>query len=271
VTAHRALLLTIACGWVLVLHMLLLAGSAPIVRRLTMHVAGWPAGTAPLRLALISDTHPSVPGDTLDRLAGSVAQVNALHPDTVLLAGDYRFDGLAWDKPAAAAAVAPLARLRAPLGVYAVLGNHDLYDARAVADTLTAGGIRVLWNEAVRVGPLTILGVADATGDHSDVARAVAGWQAIGGVPVALTHSPDIVPALPPAIRLALAGHTHCGQVRFPLLGAPVTQSRYGDRYGCGVIHEGARTVVVGAGLGTSDLPIRLGAPPDLWLVTLGR
>jgi hypothetical protein len=255
----------------LALHMLLLAASGPVVRRLMVHVAGWPAGTAPLRLALLSDTHPSAPGDTLARLARSVGQVNALHPDAVLLAGDYRFDGLAWRKPAAAAAVAPLARLRAPFGVYAVLGNHDLHDAKAVADGLAAGGIRVMWNEALRVGPLAILGVADETGGNSDVGRTIAGWHAIGGIAVALTHSPDIVPALPPQVRLVLAGHTHCGQVRFPLIGAPVTQSRYGDRFACGVIREGDRTIVVGAGLGTSDLPLRLGAAPDLWLVTLGR
>ncbi|WP_419825967.1 metallophosphoesterase [Sphingomonas sp.] len=270
-TIRHALLLTIACAWVLTLHMLLLAGSAPVVRRLTAHVAGWPAGDAPLRLALLSDTHPSAPGDTLDRLRRSVAEVNALRPDAVLLAGDYRFDGLAWKKPEAAAAVAPLGGLRAPLGVYAVLGNHDLHDAKAVADGLAAAGIRLMWNEALRLGPLAILGVADATGGNADVARTMASWRATGGIPVALTHSPDIVPELPPQVGLVLAGHTHCGQVRFPLIGAPVTQSRFGGRYACGVVREGARTIIVGAGLGTSDLPIRLGAAPDLWLVTIGR
>jgi len=66
-----------------------------------------------------------------------------------------------------------------------------------------------------------------------------------------------------------LAGHTHCGQVAPWPFGPIVTQSRYGRRYACGVVHERGNTLIVTAGLGTSGLPLRIGAPPDLWLLTL--
>jgi len=67
-----------------------------------------------------------------------------------------------------------------------------------------------------------------------------------------------------------LAGHTHCGQIRLPFVGAVSTMSRYGQRYACGLIRENGRTLIVTAGLGTSGLPLRLGAAPDLWLIWLG-
>jgi predicted MPP superfamily phosphohydrolase len=66
-----------------------------------------------------------------------------------------------------------------------------------------------------------------------------------------------------------LAGHTHCSQIRLPLVGALSTMSRYGDRYACGLIRERGKTLIVGAGLGTSLLPLRIGAPPEMWLVEL--
>jgi predicted MPP superfamily phosphohydrolase len=90
------------------------------------------------------------------------------------------------------------------------------------------------------------------------------------GARLILTHSPDIAPNLPPQVSLLLAGHTHCGQVVLPLLGPISEVSRYGARYRCGIRREGGRIVVVTAGLGTSGGPFRLGAPPDLWLLTLG-
>lgn len=84
-------------------------------------------------------------------------------------------------------------------------------------------------------------------------------------------HEPsDAAAAAELAAGLVLAGHTHCGQMLLPFYGAPVTVSRYGDRYLCGVVREGAQTTIVTAGVGTSLLPLRWGVPPDLWLVRVG-
>lgn len=67
-----------------------------------------------------------------------------------------------------------------------------------------------------------------------------------------------------------VAGHTHCGQIALPLVGAIETASDYGKRYVCGIVREGGRTLIVGAGLGTSMVPLRIGARPDMWLIELG-
>jgi predicted MPP superfamily phosphohydrolase len=85
-----------------------------------------------------------------------------------------------------------------------------------------------------------------------------------------MSHSPDVAPLLPPDMPLLLAGHTHCGQIVLPFYGPLASVTRYGERYRAGVRREHARTVVVTCGLGTSGLPFRFGAPPDLWLITLG-
>jgi len=89
-------------------------------------------------------------------------------------------------------------------------------------------------------------------------------------VPLLLTHSPDIIPDVRRPVAAIFAGHTHCGQIRFPFVGALTYVSRYGDRFACGDMTDSGQRVFVGAGLGTSLLPLRYLTPPDAWLVTLG-
>ncbi|WP_245843926.1 hypothetical protein [Sphingomonas spermidinifaciens] len=119
------------------------------------------------------------------------------------------------------------------------------------------------------MGPLAVGGLADAFTRRDDLNATLVAMRRVGGVPVLLSHSPDPFPRVPGEVPLMLAGHTHCGQIRVPLLGAIATMSAHGERYACGIVREGGRTLIVGAGLGTSLLPLRLVAVPDLWLVTL--
>jgi predicted MPP superfamily phosphohydrolase len=121
----------------------------------------------------------------------------------------------------------------------------------------------------VRRGPVTILGADDKTYGHIDLPDLTAQAKRLGGAPIFLAHEPDTIAKLPAGIHLALAGHTHCGQVSPPPIGPIVTSSGLGRRYACGVVIEGGRTSVITAGLGASNLPIRLGASPDLWLITV--
>lgn len=86
---------------------------------------------------------------------------------------------------------------------------------------------------------------------------------------VVFGHSPDSFPQMPRSVPLMLAGHTHCGQIAYPWGGAPAHLSHYGDRYGCGRIDEDGKTLVVGAGLGTSLIPVRLFTQPEIWLIEL--
>ena len=122
-----------------------------------------------------------------------------------------------------------------------------------------------------------MVGIDDSYSGHDDVKRAAESWAAIGGVPIILTHSPDLVRKLPGGFQLVLAGHTHCGQVVLPWYGPLLTRSPrenwrplYDARYRCGVVRDPHRVVVVTAGLGSGSSPIRLGARPDWWLLSIG-
>jgi hypothetical protein len=240
-----------------------------VVRRAEYALPGY--GGVPLKALLISDIHVAGPDMPPARLARIVGQINALNPDLVLIAGD-----LIGDKPVATKmysmtdAVAPLAGLRPRLGTFAVLGNHDHWRSSSAAEAaLRAIGVTVLSNDAVRVGPLALAGLDDDYTDHSDLPRALAQQRGIGGSPILLSHSPDPFPRLPAGPMLMLAGHTHCGQIRLPLIGALSTMSKLGDRYACGLAREGNKVLIVGAGVGTSIVPLRLGAVPDMWLIRL--
>ena len=248
------------------------AVSDPAVRRVKVALPGWPAGQAPVRAVLISDIHVAGPDMPPSRLARIVAQINALEPDLVLIAGDLVSDKrLATRHYSMSEAIAPLGRLRPPLGAYAVLGNHDHWrDAAEARAALRAAGIRVLDNDAVAAGPLAIGGLDDAFTGRDDLEATLGAMRRLPGARILLSHSPDPFPSVPADVGLMLAGHTHCGQIRLPLVGALSTMSDYGERYACGRVDEHGRTLIVSAGLGTSLLPLRFGARPDLWLITLG-
>ncbi|QDZ06104.1 metallophosphoesterase [Sphingomonas panacisoli] len=241
----------------------------PVVRTATLLLPGWPAGAKPVRAVLISDVHIGSWAMDAGRLTRIVDQINALKPDIVFIAGDM-INGHAANSAATIgeAMVAPLSRLKAPLGVVAMLGNHDNWTgAAAVRGQLERAGITVLENQAIARGPLAIGVIGDRFSYHSNIPATVTAMEHVSGGRLFLTHSPSIFPLLPDGSVL-LAGHTHCGQVR--IFGWSPGRQPYDKRYRCGVVREGKRIVVVTGGLGTSGPPIRIGEPPDLWLLTLG-
>ena len=113
-------------------------------------------------------------------------------------------------------------------------------------------------------------GLDDAFTGREDLPATLAALARLPGARILLSHSPDPFPAVPPDVALMVAGHTHCGQIALPLIGPVSTMSEYGDLYACGIVREEGKTLVVGAGVGTSILPLRIGAPPDMWLLELG-
>lgn len=245
------------------------ATADPVIRE--AHLAILPPGERPLHVLLLSDIHVAGPDMPPERLAHLVAIANAQRPDLVLIAGDFVSDKrtatrfYAFDP-----GTRPLAALRPRLGVVAVLGNHDHWrSTRQAHVALAKAGVRLLDNQAIRVGPLAIGGLDDAFTRQANLPATIAAMDRVGGVPILLSHSPDPFPAVPASVPVMLAGHTHCGQIRLPIVGAVATMSAYGDRYACGIVREGEKTLIVSAGLGTSLLPLRLGAVPDMWLVTL--
>jgi predicted MPP superfamily phosphohydrolase len=243
----------------------------PAVREARVDLPGFPAGQAPVRVALLSDFHVQGPDMPPERVARIVAQVNAQRPDLILIAGDVAGDRALSRQYSSAESVAPLAGLRARLGTFAVLGNHDYWrNGPEMRAALTRAGIRVLANQAVQAGPLVIGGLDDQRTGHNRDNQTYAAMRALSGARVLLSHSPDPFATLPPDIALMLAAHTHCGQIRLPFYGALTNDSAYGDRYACGFIEENGRKLIVTAGLGASILPLRLMAPPDFWIVTIG-
>lgn len=249
------------------------AARDPIIRRATVAVEGWPAGEPPLKILLLSDIHvagPDMPPERLERL---VAQLNALKPDLVLIAGDLVSEkGVATHIYSAPEIIRPLAGLKSKLGTVVALGNHDhWFESAPLEAELNRYKIAVVKNSAIERGPL-VLGVIDDIhiGLH-DIPATFAAMDKLPPKPrILLAHSPDVVPDMPSPVAAVFAGHTHCGQIVFPFFGALTYVSSYGDRFACGDINDNGQRVFVSAGLGTSVLPLRYGAMPDAWLVRLG-
>jgi len=164
-----------------------------------------------------------------------------------------------------------LAGLRARLGVYAVLGNHDEWDdAPRIRRALEAEGIHVLDNEVTEIRDrgvsIWIAGLADYTTRDQAIEATIA---RAGDLVIALTHEPDSFPGIPARVALTLAGHTHGDQVALPLLGRLVVPSRHGQRYAAGYVVEEGKHLFVTTGIGTSILPVRFGVTPEIALLTL--
>ena len=246
------------------------ARADPIVRRAAIGLPGWPAGQKPVTVLLLSDVHIGSAAMDVARLTRIVAQINALKPDLVLMAGDFVFghDPVAGERYAAQL-VRPLTGLRAPLGVIAVPGNHDYWAGEvSVPRALWQANVTMLVNSATARGPLAIGGVADIYTRHAQVRTTMHVLDRLPGAKIVVTHSPDVTTKMPGEIELVLAGHTHCGQIVAPFYGPLSSVAR--ERYRCGIVRDGNRLTVVTAGLGTSGVPFRFGASPDMWLLTLG-
>jgi predicted MPP superfamily phosphohydrolase len=271
-TVLRLFLALVLAGAGIVAFAYATALSEPVVRNARVAAPGWPSGTPPIRLLLISDVHVAGPDMPPARLRRIVDRINRLEPDIVLIAGDLVSDKrLATHHYSLDEAVAPLAALRPRFATVAVLGNHDHWrNASAARRALARAGIRLLQNQAVQVGPVAVGGLDDDYTGRADLPATAAALSKLSGPKLILSHSPDPFPDVGQEVFLMLAGHTHCGQIAPPLIGPVSTMSRHGRRYACGIVREGGGTLIVSSGLGTSVMPLRLGAVADMWLVEVG-
>lgn len=269
----KRIALLVAFGALIIIALGYRSAIAPAIERRYFHkIADWPARTPPVRLVLLSDLHIVEPETPPATIAALVQRINALRPDCVLIAGDLVSDkALSTRHISFDEALAPLAQLRPKIATIVVRGNHDHWRNAMAADRAIAKyGMIGINNWAARCGALTIGGIDDVHTRHDDLPRTRAAMAALGGVPVLLSHSPDIFPQTR-GVSLTLAGHTHCGQIVLPLWGAIAIPSRFGNRYACGLIREEARTLIVTGGIGTSVIPLRWGAPSDFWVVNVGQ
>lgn len=247
-----------------------------VVREQTIQIDNWPQELDGLRIAVLSDIHADDWFVHDKKLRTIVERTNQLQPELIVILGDYMSSNGHVTRRVEPERFGPILKdLRAPLGVYSVLGNHDWwYSGVQVRRGLEKNGIQVLENECihfdVRGTQLWLVGLADLWTRRQAIADTVA--MVPEGVPViALTHNPDLFPDLPERVPLLLAGHTHGGQVRFPLIGSVVESSEYGERYVMGHVVENNHHLFVTTGIGTSIMPVRFGVPPEIVLLTIKR
>lgn len=230
--------------------------------RQTLLVNDLPAALAGLRVGFLTDVHRSQWVSEFD-VRRAVNEVMAERPDLIVLGGDY----VTWgDRRYIDAAAESLAGLSAPHGVFAVLGNHD--DDRDVPAALARQGIEVLRDartrRRIRNEDLDLVGIRFWTRRASEIAPLVRG---VRGPVVLLAHDPRrLIEASSLDIPLVLSGHTHGGQVVLPVVGA-VAARKFPVLAGTATL--GDTRIFVSRGVGTVYLPVRIGCPPEVAILTL--
>jgi hypothetical protein len=241
-----------------------------VVRKLTLAIPNWPRTGRPLRIAFLSDFHTGCHADDLVRLRSIMAEAASHRPDLVLYGGDFvnmmAFGG-GRVPPRVIATI--LATLDAPLGRFAVLGNHDYdYGGDETAAALTRSGIAVLDDArhelAFADAAIDLIGIPDARvhrGTAEDLLRRL-GERAT----LVLAHDPYWFTHLPPGPHLMLAGHTHGGQICLPGIGPLINMSKAPLAWTHGLIAADGRRMYVTSGIGMSGLPLRLGIAAE-WVL----
>jgi uncharacterized protein len=278
---HRSAGLLLALGGAAAASLIYAVFVEPRWLRMTetrLHFRGLPGALEGLRIALLTDLHANeyTPRDLLRRV---VQRTNAARPDAVAITGD-----IAENEAALEHALDELARLEAPLGVFIVPGNHDYRDV----------GIE-RWHDAVARRPVLVdltnaarmIGMSRRADGSDEVRLCIAGVDDLGyGRPridllpaavhrdftILLAHQPDQAERVRRAedcIDLVLSGHTHGGQVRVPGYGAVVNSADSPELYEAGVRRRPWTQVYTSRGIGTTRLPVRFFAPPEVALLTL--
>ena len=268
-------------------------GSALSLTEYAPRVRNWPDDLE-LKIAVIADIHACYPWMSEERVGDIVDLANAQKPDLTVLLGDY-----VCTHPFVSGFVPPgawaeqLARLEAPLGVYAILGNHDWWSAAipteppdqslSIRRALAAAGVPLLENQSLRLSqngrPFWLIGLGDllARLPHRKP------WQGAADLPAALrpinddapaillVHEPFFFPWVPDRIALTLSGHMHGGQINLPIFGSPVRLLKHRSaNFIYGEYTLGQRRMIVSGGLGTSYAPVRVLRPPEVVVVKLG-
>lgn len=224
-----------------------------------------------LKIAHLTDLHHSL-FTPLEEIQHAVQMANRLRPDVVALTGDYVTLSPSYIWPVARA----LGKLRARLGVFAVLGNHDFQvDPEEITHALKAQHIRVLRNAQyalrARSSILWMVGVDDLWWQADDLRAALRSIPA-RDPKILLCHNPlGIRMAAAHGIDLVLSGHTHGGQVRLPIVGSVYGRSRLGERFVEGWNRLHGTQIYVSRGIGKVLLPVRLGCPPEIACLRLRR
>ena len=268
------------------LWLVLAAAAATALFAYTLYEARWihvaraeirrpelPPGPDTVTIAFLADIHAG-PFFRRRSMSHLVDIVNGLHPDVIVLGGDYvggRMGGAQIFYPAAA-------RFEAGLAKVAVLGNHDVWEGAQIArEALHAAGFVLLENENVAVptsggASMYFAGVDDLYTGAPDIEKAARGIDP-SEFAVLVSHNPDVfamqLESTAHVWDLALAGHTHAGQLTFFGHWAPLVPSAYGQRFRSGWLEQSGVPVLVSRGIGAVTLPVRFFARPEINLITV--
>ena len=251
------------------LHRVGLGPSVRVVHEeIAIDRARWKDGVGTLRVGFVSDLHAG-PTTHPDLIREAIARVNGLGADVVLFGGDYVF----LDASQLEVVAKEMERIEAPLGRFAVMGNHDLWaDDRVIQARLERAGIRVLVNEAVHLPPpydfVSICGMDDPWTGIRDPRRAFEGAR---DVRIVLVHSPRALEIIPDDERfdVMVCGHTHGGHIALPGPTPIITVGGRAHQFGRHDLAKG-RTLVVSRGIGATEVPLRTFADPDVVSLAIG-
>lgn len=255
--------------------------------RVQVKINQLPAPLQGLKIGLLTDFHSSfiVPKDLIETAADLVMSER---PDLIVLTGDFISGATKFlsgsigefKQPYLERCAVALSRLKAPLGIYGVLGNHDFWSGpssvKAICDTLSKRvGVTWLSNanvESIKAGAsFHLLGVDDYWEPSCSLTAACKGISR-DSIKILLSHNPDINEEISLAkerIDLVLSGHTHGGQVVVPVLGQPVIPSKFAQKYRKGMVRDGERQTYVSRGVGCLLAPVRLNCMPEATVLTL--
>jgi uncharacterized protein len=256
----------------------LLETNRPRVVRQEISLRRWPAHLDGFTIALLSDFHYD-PYFSVHPLRSSIGMVNALHPDLIVLTGDFVSLPVFGDAEEGASAAEPCAELlrqmHAPYGLWAVLGNHDIFtDPDRITSVLVGAGIKVLSNQSVPIerdgARFWLAGVDDVLGRTADL-DATLHVVPSDEATILLAHEPDFADEVTRyPVDLQLSGHSHGGQVRVPLI-RPLYLPDLARKYVLGLYKIGGLTLYTNPGIGTVRVPVRLNCPPEITLFTMRR
>ncbi len=224
-----------------------------------------------IKIVFVGDFH--IKPHQTKRLKEIVKKINAQNPDIVLMAGDFTSGHISFLTMPTEKIAQELSKINTKYGIYTCLGNHDQWlGVDNVKRMLENNKIKVLYNSSIKI-----------TIDKKQVYIAGIQYKPEGIVPfikalentksprIILTHSPDEIKKIPPDVNLILAGHTHGGQIRLPIIGPLFTASKYHDKYAKGLIIENGKKLITTRGIGVSIIPFRLNCPPEIVVLTFTK
>jgi len=244
---------------------------SPVVEHVQIPIPGLPTALDGFRIVQISDIHHNhYPFTSIELVSHAVQMANELRPDLTVLTGDY-----VWHEVEPIFELMPiLSRLNAKYGVYAGLGNHDLWtDVKVVTRAFEQERLPLLVNQGVPISvgksTLYLASLDDGWSGKPDLAGAMADWSEDAST-VLLMHEPDLAPryAVDKRIQLQLSGHSHGGQVRLPFYGALILPY-LSWKYPMGLYNVDGMWLYTNRGLGTTNVPVRVNCAPEITELTL--